>query len=82
MGRHAEVRETIAQLLDELPEFVKDSEDYRKLYPGRNMLQVRVNDLYMELLGALEEIVRWYTQPSISTTPPLPILGTSLNSRL
>jgi hypothetical protein len=66
MGRHAEVREMIAQLLEELPDFVRDCEDYAKIYPGKNMLRVRVNELYTELLGALEEVVRWYTNSTIS----------------
>jgi hypothetical protein len=67
MGRHAEIREMIAQLLEELPDFVQDCEDYAKIYPGKNMLRVRVNELYIELLGALEEVVRWYTNSTIST---------------
>jgi len=66
MTRYSEVREAMADLLDELPNFVKDCEDYMKVYRGRNMLRVRVNELYIELLAALESIVKWYTKPSRS----------------
>lgn len=79
MGRNAEVREMIAELLEDLPDFVKDCEDYAKLYPGQNMLKVRVNELYMELLGALEEVVKWYTNSAWSaSTSPMAITSTEL----
>lgn len=66
MGRHAEVRETMADLLDGLPGFVEDCEGYMALYPELPALKFVVNELYIELLGALENIVTWYTQPSRS----------------
>ena len=60
----------IAELLEELPDFAKDCEDYLKIYPGQNMLKVRVNELYAELIGALEEIVKWYTHSLMSMPSP------------
>jgi hypothetical protein len=67
MMRHAEVRENMADLLNELPNFIQDCEDYVALYKGQNMLKLRVHEFYIELLSALEGIVKWYTQSSART---------------
>jgi len=64
MTQHAEIREKMAELLKEVPEIVNQCEQYQTLYPGRNTIQLCVNDIYINLLLALEEIIRWYTQSS------------------
>ncbi|KAI4707152.1 hypothetical protein J4E89_008091 [Alternaria sp. Ai002NY15] len=66
MTQHAEIREKMAELLKEVPEIVNQCEQYQTLYPGRNTIQLCVNDIYINLLLALEEILRWYTQSSLS----------------
>ncbi|KAI4673643.1 uncharacterized protein J4E88_008699 [Alternaria novae-zelandiae] len=62
MTQHSEVRERMAELLEEVPEIVNLCEQYQTLYPGRNTMQLRVNDVYTNLLIALEAIVDWYKQ--------------------
>ena len=66
MTQHSEVRERMAELLEEVPEIVNLCEQYQTLYPGRNTIQLRVNDVYTNLLIALEAIVDWYKQSSWS----------------
>ncbi|KAI4657106.1 uncharacterized protein J4E79_007722 [Alternaria viburni] len=52
----------MAQLLVEVPEAVILCEQYLEIYPGRNIIQLFVNDIYTNLLLALKEILRWYIQ--------------------
>ena len=66
MTQHTEVRERMAQLLVEVPETVTLCEQYLEIYPGRNTVQLCVNDIYTNLLVALEAIVEWYRQSSWS----------------
>ena len=66
MTQHAEVRKEMAQLLVELPEIVNQCENYETHYPGRNTIQLLVNDIYINLLLALESILEWYTRSSWS----------------
>ena len=62
MTQHTQVRERMAQLLVEVPEAVILCEQYLEIYPGRNIIQLFVNDIYTNLLLALKEILRWYIQ--------------------
>lgn len=64
--RHADIREKMADLLDELPTFVEECENYKRIYPGSKSLQWYVEELYISLLRAMEDVVLWYTQSSIS----------------
>jgi hypothetical protein len=66
MTQHAEVRERMAELLTEVPEIVNQCEQYQTLYPGRNTIKLCINDIYINLLLALQEILGWYTQSSWS----------------
>jgi hypothetical protein len=66
MAQHSEVREKMADLLQEVPEIVKQCEQYQTLYPGHNTIQLCVNDIYTNLLIALEAILEWYKQSSWS----------------
>ena len=72
MITHAEIREKMAELLDEVPDYVILCDSYNRIYPGQNTLLYLSQELYINLLRALEDVVKWYTQPSISQcTPPL-----------
>ena len=73
MTEHSQVRERMADLLQEVPEVVNKCEQYQTLYPGRNTIQLCVNDIYTNLLIALEKIIDWYKQSSWSkSTLPIP----------
>lgn len=66
MTEHSGIREKMADLLKEVPEVVNLCEQYQTLYPGRNTMQLCVNEVYTNMLMALEEILGWYTQSSLS----------------
>jgi len=72
MLKHSEVREKFAELLQELPDIVDECEQYGKLYSGRNTIQLCVNEVYLRLLQALDDVARWMMQKSSS------MLATSL----
>ncbi|KAF2247055.1 hypothetical protein BU26DRAFT_520326 [Trematosphaeria pertusa] len=52
----------MAELLDRLPLIVQNCEDYAQIYPGKNTLRRRIEELYIQIVGAIEDMVRWYTQ--------------------
>jgi len=62
MTEHATIRERMADLLREVPDVVNQCEQYQTLYPGQNTIQLCINDIYHNLLVALEAIVEWYKQ--------------------
>ncbi|KAL9094034.1 MAG: hypothetical protein Q9165_003704 [Trypethelium subeluteriae] len=62
MIRHSEIREKIVELMEELPQDIGNCEEYSRMYPGRNELRIRVEELYVDLLSTLEEFVNWYMQ--------------------
>ncbi|KAF2733938.1 hypothetical protein EJ04DRAFT_553012 [Polyplosphaeria fusca] len=62
MATHSEIREKMTELMNELPDDIEDSEDYARMYGGSKLLRQRVEDLYVDILSALEYIVKWYTQ--------------------
>ena len=66
MTEHSEVRKRMADLLREVPEVVNMCEQYQTLYGPGNTIQLCVNDIYTNLLVALEAIVEWYRQSSWS----------------
>ncbi|KAI4639382.1 hypothetical protein J4E93_009210 [Alternaria ventricosa] len=66
MTEHAAVRERMAELLREVPDVVNQCEQYQTLYPGQNTIQLCINDIYHNLLVALEAIVEWYKQSAWS----------------
>jgi hypothetical protein len=66
MTKHSEVREKMADLLQDVPEVVSLCEQYQRLYPWRNSIQLCVNEVYTNLLMALEAILNWYKQSSLS----------------
>jgi hypothetical protein len=80
MTQHSEVRERMADLLREVPEVVSQCEQYQTLYPGRNTIQLCVNDIYTNLLIALEAILEWYKQSSWSKST-LPCQDTAIRVR-
>ena len=57
MISHFKVREKIAELIDELPNNIKECKDYLLIYQGSNMLRQRVKELYVGLLVALKDFV-------------------------
>ena len=73
MTEHSEVRERMADLLRKVPEIVNQCEQYQTLYPGRSTIQLCMNDIYINLLIALEAILEWYKQSSWSKSAlPVP----------
>ena len=74
MIEYQSVRKTMAELLREVPEVVLQCEQYQTLYPGRKTIQLCVNEIYANLLVALEAVIVWYKQNSSSksTLPMLP----------
>ena len=66
MISHSEVREKMAELMDELPDDIEECEDYSLIYRGSNMLRQRVEELYVDLLAAMEDFVNWYMQGTAS----------------
>ena len=76
MRRHSEIVEKMAELMTELPDVVESCEQYSDIYPGRNELQQRVKDLYIDILAALEYFVKWYMQGTLS--PKFPLLHSYL----
>lgn len=64
--KKAEMREKMAELLDRLPLIVQNCEDYAQIYPGKNTLRRRIEELYIQIVGAIEDMVRWYTQKASS----------------
>lgn len=70
MTSHAEIREKMAELMEELPEDVDDCGDYSRIYHGRAGIALKrsVEELYMNILAALEDFVRWYMQGTLSTS--------------
>lgn len=67
MIKKSEIREKMAEILDELPMIVQECEDYAQLYHGNNSLRRRIEELYIELVDVIADMVRWYSQGSIST---------------
>lgn len=67
--KKAEMREKMADILNELPLTIQECEDYAQLYPGKNSLRKRIEELYIQLVGAIEDMVRWYTAKSFSSFP-------------
>jgi len=65
MMKKIEMREKMADILNELPMTVQECEDYARIYQGKNSLRVRIEDLYIQLVGAIEDMIRWYTEKSI-----------------
>jgi hypothetical protein len=66
MISHSEIREKMAELMDELPDDIEECEDYSLIYRGSNMLRQRVEELYVGLLVALEDFINWYMQGTAS----------------
>jgi hypothetical protein len=68
MISHSEIREKMAELMEELPDDVVDCEDYSHIYQGKAgvVLKQRVEDLYVNILLALEDVVKWYGQGTLS----------------
>jgi len=66
MTKHSELREKFAELLQELPDIVGACEEYSEAYPGRYAMQLRVNEVYLCLLQALEDVAHWLRQKSRS----------------
>ncbi|KAF2232926.1 hypothetical protein EV356DRAFT_578003 [Viridothelium virens] len=62
MMRHSDIREKIAEVMEELPEDIGNCEEYSSIYPGQNELRFRVEELYIDLLSTFEEFVKWYMQ--------------------
>ncbi|KAF2647421.1 hypothetical protein K491DRAFT_310216 [Lophiostoma macrostomum CBS 122681] len=66
MMKKAEYRDKVADILNELPLTIQECEDYTQIYPGKTNLRLRIEDLYIQLVGAIEDMIRWYTQKSLS----------------
>jgi hypothetical protein len=62
MMKHTEVREKMATLLEDLPDIVEECEQYSEIYPGRDALHLCVNEVYVVVLMALEDMIHWYEQ--------------------
>jgi hypothetical protein len=69
MTKYSELREKFTELLLELPDIVDECEQYSTLYPGRNTIQLCVNEVYLRLLQALEDVARWMVQKPRSMSP-------------
>jgi hypothetical protein len=63
---HKELREKMANLLEEVPDTVIECEKYSNIYQGNNSLRVCINEIHVHLLMALEDIILWYSQSSAS----------------
>jgi hypothetical protein len=72
MVGHSQIREKMAQVMEELPEDVTDSEDYAQIYGDRGIKVLRqcVEELYVELLATFEDFVEWYMQSTGSESHP------------
>jgi predicted nucleic acid-binding protein len=66
MMKKAEYRDKMADILNELPLTIQECEDYAQIYPGKNTMRLRIEELYIQLVGAIEDMIRWYTQKSLS----------------
>jgi hypothetical protein len=64
--RHSEIREKFTCLLEQLPDIVDKCKQYNKLYSRRNSLLGCIHDVYVHVLLALEDMIRWYEQPKRS----------------
>ncbi|KAJ4291996.1 hypothetical protein N0V90_009895 [Kalmusia sp. IMI 367209] len=64
MMKKAERRQKMAELLERLPMAVQNAEDYAHIYPGRNTLRSCIGELYIQIVGAIEDMIRWYLQKS------------------
>jgi len=68
--KKAEMRENIADLLDQLPDTLQSCEDYAAVYPGKNTLRNRIEDLYIRIVEAIETLIIWYSKKSLSSYLP------------
>lgn len=66
MKGHSDARERMADLFDSIPTIVSDCEDYVGLYRKQHRLQLHVDNIYIALLSAMEDMICWYTKSSKS----------------
>lgn len=66
MIKKTEIRQKMADVLNELPMVVQECEDYAQMYQGDNSLKRCTEKLYIELVDVIADMVRWYTQSSFS----------------
>ncbi|KAF8249984.1 hypothetical protein K440DRAFT_659956 [Wilcoxina mikolae CBS 423.85] len=60
--RTSKVRGDLAQLVDDLPNKLQDIEDYLQIHPSEKKIHHATVQLYLKILVALEEAVRYYTE--------------------
>ena len=72
--KKAERRQQMAELLERLPLVHKDAEEFERIYPGANSLRCCVEQLYIQILGAIEDMIRWFLEKPLSRPfPPHPV---------
>lgn len=64
--KKAERRERMAELLERLPSVVQDAEQYAHMYPGANNLRSVIEELYIQFVGAIDDMIRWYLEKPLS----------------
>ncbi|KAF2420749.1 hypothetical protein EJ08DRAFT_702341 [Tothia fuscella] len=60
--RNADIRDMISNVLDEMPDVVIDCKEYLAIYAHEMELRSRVGELYIDVLAAFEDILRWYNE--------------------
>lgn len=64
--KKAERRKRMAELLERFPLLVQETEDYVHLYPQARKLTSCIERLYIEIIGAIEEMIQWYLERPLS----------------
>jgi hypothetical protein len=60
MKSRSDIVEKMGDVMGELPGIINDCEDYEAMYAETTVLRTCVDDIYCELMLALQYIVNWY----------------------
>jgi hypothetical protein len=60
MMAHSRMHAKMSELLEDIPFFVNKCRDYSEVYARRNFLLQCIYDVYIDILTALEYMIRWY----------------------